>query len=230
LKADFRHLEKREILMQDFSSKQQITNKPMKGINMKHFYSVILLPMLVVLTLAGCALNSFAPATSSKAGSPPGVASPNAESTAGKAIIPDSKEWEPLGKTRTGDCHYKVTSTDNASNIVTVSTYKIVNDYYKKSMIEKFQKTHPELSKKYENLDHNIRVDEIDCKNKRYRMKEIVDYDDKGQILQVSPHNNPEWQKIPILTGLDKLRQKLCAPEIKPVEPKMKKSSKKKRK
>jgi hypothetical protein len=204
----------------------------MKGINMKHFNSVILLPVLVVLLLAGCALNSFAPATSSKTGSP-GVASPNAESAAGKAIIPDSKEWEPLGKTRTGDCYYKVTNCDNASNIVTVSTYKIVNDHYKKSMIEKFQKSHPELSKKYENLDHNVRVDEIDCKNKRYRMKEIVDYDDKGQVLQVSPHLSQEWQHIPILTGLDKLRQKLCAPEIKAPEPKKpaaaKKSFKKKK-
>jgi hypothetical protein len=200
----------------------------MKGINMKHFYSVILLPVLVALLLAGCALNSFAPATSSKAGSP-GVASPSAESTTGKAIIPDSKEWEPLGKTRTGDCYYKLTNCDNVSNIVTVSTYKIVTDHYRKSMIEKFQKSHPELSEKYENLDHNVRVDEIDCKNKRYRMKEIVDYDDKGQILQVSPHHNQEWMQIPILTGLDKLRQKLCAAEVKASEPK-KPSKKKKRK
>jgi len=190
----------------------------MKGINMKYFYSVILLPVLVLLLLAGCALNSFAPTTSSKAESP-GVASPKAESTAGKSIIPDSKEWEPLGKTRTGDNYYKVTGTDNASGNVTVSTYKIVTDDYRKSMVEKFQKSHPELSKKYEKLNHNVRVDEIDCKHKQYRMKEIVDYDDKGQILQVSPHHNQEWQHIPILTGLDKLRQKICPPEVKPAEP-----------
>ncbi|MBP1710655.1 MAG: hypothetical protein H6Q49_857 [Deltaproteobacteria bacterium] len=181
---------------------------------MKHFYSVIILPVLVALTLAGCAMNSFAPATSSKAGSP------NAESAAGKAIIPDSKEWEPLGKTRTGDCYYKVKRTDDASNIVTVSTYKIVTDDYRKNTIEKLNKLHPDLSKNYENFDHNIRVDEIDCKNKRYRMKEIVDYDNQGQVLRVNPHHDQEWQHIPILTGLDKLRQKLCEPEVKPAEPK----------
>ncbi len=218
--------------MYGFLSKQKITNKPMKGINMKHFYSVILLPVLVVLMLAGCALNSFDAVTSSKAGSP-GVSAPNAQSAAGKAIIPDSKEWEPLGKTRTGDCYYKVTNMDNASNIATVSTYKIVTDDHRKSTIEKLNKLHPDLSKNYENFDHNIRVDEIDCKNKRYRMKEIVDYDNQGQVLRVNPHDSQEWQSIPILTGLDKLRQKLCAAEIKAPEPKKpaaaKKSFKKKK-
>jgi hypothetical protein len=188
----------------------------MKGINMKHLYSVILLPALVVLMLAGCAMNSFAPSGSSTTGTA-GVASAGAG--AGQALIPDSREWEPLGKTRTGECFYKVKSTDQASNIVTVYTYKIVSDHYRKSTIEKWQKDHPELAKKYANFDHNIRVDEIDCQNKRYRMKEIVDYDNKGEVLHVSPHDNPEWQHVPILTGLDKLRQKLCAPEVKQAEP-----------
>lgn len=188
----------------------------MKGINMKHFYSVILLSVLVVLFLVGCAANPFAPEVTWKTGTP-GVGS--AAAGGDQAMIPDSKEWEPLGKTRTGECFYKVTGTDNTTGIVTVSTYKIVNDHYRKSTIEKWQKDHPELAKKYENFDHNVRVDEIDCKNKRYRMKEITDYNNKGEVLHISPHQNQEWQHVPILTGLDKLRQKLCAPEVKPAEP-----------
>lgn len=188
----------------------------MKGINMKHFYSVVLLPVLVVLFLAGCAANPFAPEIISKAGASVGT---SAGAGTDQAMIPDSKEWEPLGKTRTGECFYKVTGTDNATGIVTVSTYKIVSDHYRKSTIEKWQKDHPELAKKYEKFDHNVRVDEIDCKNKRYRMKDIADYDNKGEVLHVSPHHSQEWQHIPILTGLDKLRQKLCAPEVKPAEP-----------
>ncbi|MDD4356909.1 MAG: hypothetical protein PHN98_06620 [Smithellaceae bacterium] len=185
---------------------------------MKHLYSVILLPVLLVLLIAGCALNSFPP-----------VASLKAESTDGQANIPDSKEWEHLGKTRTGECYYKVTGTDDTTGIITISTYKIVNDDHRKSTIEKLQKSHPGLSEKYENFNHSIRVDEIDCKNKRYRMKEVVDYDNKGQVLCVNPHNSQEWYRIPILTGLDKLRMKLCAPEIKKAEPKKPSKKKKKR-
>ena len=184
--------------------------------NMKHFYSVILLSVLVVLFLAGCAANPFAPEGSSKAGT---SVAKSAGAGTDQAMIPDSKEWESLGKTRTGECFYKVTGTDNATGIVTVSTYKIVSDHYRKSTIEKWQKDHSELAKKYENFDHNVRIDEIDCKNKQYRMKEIADYDNKGEVLHVSPHRSQEWQHIPILTGLDKLRQKLCAPEVKPAEP-----------
>jgi hypothetical protein len=180
----------------------------MKGINMKHFFSVTFLTVLVVLFLAGCALNSFPPAVSSKTGA-----------AAGKTNIPDSKEWEHLGKTRTGDCYFKVNGTDNATGIVTVSTYKIVNDDHRKSTIEKLKKIHPAQSEKYETLDHSIRVDEIDCQNKRYRMKEVVDYDNEGLVLCVNPSNNHEWHHIPILTGLDKMRLKLCAPEVKPAEP-----------
>ena len=191
---------------------------------MKHFYSVILLPVLVVLFLAGCAANPFAPEIISKAGA---SAATSAGAGTDQAMIPDNKEWEHLGKTRTGDCYFKVNGTDNATGIVTVSTYKIVNDDHRKSMIEKLKKIHPAQSEKYETLDHSIRVDEIDCKNKRYRMKEVVDYDDKGQILCVNPSNNHEWHHVPILTGLDKMRLKLCAPEVKPAEP-MKPAARKK--
>ena len=184
--------------------------------NMKHFYSVILMTVLVVLFLAGCAANPFAPEVISKAGIP-GIASAGAGTD--QAMIPDSKEWEPLGKTRTGECFYKVTGTDNATGIITASTYKIVNDHCRKSTIEKWQKDHPDLAKEYESLDHSIRVDEIDCKNKRYRMKEVTDYDNKGEVLHFSPNQSQEWHHIPILTGLDKMRQKLCAPEVKAAEP-----------
>ncbi|MHB8138006.1 MAG: surface-adhesin E family protein [Smithellaceae bacterium] len=186
---------------------------------MKHFYSLIFLPFLAVFLLAGCVTTSSVPAASTNATS--------VESPAVKAKIPDSSEWELLGKTRTGEVYYKKAKIVDSSNLMLVTTYKIVADDHRKEMIEKMMKNDVNLAKKYQNYEYNIRQDEIDCKNRMFRMIESIDYDNQGQVLIIRTAENKDWHKVPILTGVDKLCQKLCVAEKKPADQK-KPSSKKK--
>lgn len=186
---------------------------------MKHFYSLIFLPFLAVLLLAGCVTTSSVPAASTNA--------MNAESPAVKSKVPDSSEWEHLGKTRSGEVYYRKTNIVDSSTLMLVTTYKIVADDFRKETIEKIMKTDLELSQKYQNYEYNIRKDEIDCKNRLFRMIESIDYDNHGQVLIIRTAENKDWHKVPILTGVDKLCQKLCVAEKKPADQK-KPSSKKK--
>jgi len=53
----------------------------------------------------------------------------------------------------------------------------------------------PETALKYQNYDHNLYLDEIDCKKKLTRLKEIIHCDDKGNVINSHKFgNNKEWK------------------------------------
>lgn len=184
-----------------------------KEMDMKKICLVLILLVMTSLWI-GCAKEatvSVKDETSVKktSASKPRIATPT---TAG---IPDSKVWAYLGKTKSGETYYKRKVTTQSSHLISVTTYKIVSDDYRTKTIEEVKKYDVDKSVKYQNYEHEVRVDEIDCKNMWFRVKEIARYDDRGNALDSYSYENEKWKTIPILTGLDQLREKFCVSQKK---------------
>ena len=202
----------------------------MKGINMKKISLVIFLFLVVIFLVVGCVKSPSVPVKDEPNAKPSMVEPPTAKTrTSEPAIvkpprvasrIPDSNVWEHFGKTKTGDNYYNKTNITKSSNIVSVSTCKIVTDDCRKQTIEAVKKYDLEKSIKYQNYDREVVLWNIDCKNKRSKVKEMIRYDDQGNVLDSSTFKNEEWENIPVLTGTDSLRKILCVAQEKPLKKK----------
>jgi hypothetical protein len=78
-----------------------------------------------------------------------------------------------------------------------------------------------ELSEKFHNYDHSIMLSEIDCKNKKFRLKQMIDYDDKGDLLKNIIYDTDSSNFIPGSLP-DTLYQKICVTQKKPLRNKKK--------
>ena len=203
----------------------------MKGLDMKKISTVIILAFVMMLLLAGCVKSPSVPmkdesnvksAVVTPPVKEPTIVPPTSSEPAvvkppgSPPRIPDSHVWEHLGKTRSGDTYFAKKIVTASSGIIAVSTYKIVTDDFRKQTIEEVKNDNLKKSIKYQNYEHDVRIDEIDCKNNRYRVKEVTHYDEKGNVLDSYQYKNEEWKNIPVLTGLDALREKFCIPQKKP--------------
>ncbi len=192
---------------------------------MKKISFVIILPVLVIFLLAGCVKSPSVP-VEQKPDVKPQIAEPvkpepqKVEQATVVPQIPDSRVWGHLGKTRSGDTYYNKVNVTPSSGIISVSTYKILSDDYKEQVMAEVRKNDPEKLAQYQRYDHNIRVDEIDCQRNMYRVKETTDYDDQGNVLSSYQFKNEQWKSIPVLTGLDTLREKYCVYQKQPVKKK----------
>lgn len=135
-------------------------------------------------------------------------------------VKPDAGVWEFLGRTKSGDTYYKKNAAPVSADVIAVSTYKIVTDDFRNQTIADLRKDSPKQSVRYQRYSHQIRIDEIDCALKRYRVKDVTHFDDQGTVLYHYAYENEGWQNIPVLTELDTLREKLCVPAKKPVKKK----------
>lgn len=188
---------------------------------MKKISLGIILTVLVVFLLWGCVKSTAVPVEQK-----PQVAEQSkvthqvVERPAVISKKPDSNVWGHLGKTRSGDSYYKKTSINKSSGIIEVRTYKIVAEDFRKAAVEEAKKNDPAKSIKYRHYDHNIRVDEIDCRKNLYRVVESIDYDDHGNVLESYAYKNEPWKSIPVLTGLDAMREKFCVSQTQPLKKK----------
>ena len=197
---------------------------------MKKISSVIFLSFVIILLLVGCVKSPSVPVKDEPNVKPPMIEPPSAKTPSSEATIvkppmvasriPDRNVWEPFGKTKTGDNYYNKTNITKSSNIVSVSTCKIVTDDCRKQTIEAVKKYDLEKSIKYQNYHQEIVLWNIDCKNRRSRVKEVIHYDDKGNVLDSSTFKNEEWDNILVLTGPDSLRKILCVVQEKPLKKK----------
>lgn len=131
---------------------------------------------------------------------------------------PNLDIWECFGE----NWYYNKTNMTKSSNIISVWTYYVVTDDYRKESIEKKKKdNNPDKSLKYQNYEYVISLTEIDCKKKLARTKEEINYDDKGNILDRITDDNPKWGSILPESVGEGLHRELCVTK--------KKSSKKKK-
>lgn len=131
---------------------------------------------------------------------------------------PDSKVWEYHGTTSGGDYYYDKTNLTKSSNMLSVWIYIIVTDNERKQRIEGLKISDLELSTKYQNFDHVIILNEIDCKNKQMRVREKVHYDNKGDVLYQNKKVEDEWRNILPDSIIETLYQKGCAAQRKSSE------------
>ena len=186
----------------------------MKGIFMKKIQALVLAGILFS-AFYGCAQRQPVPETTEAPPPPPVVQAPEAPPEPPPPLVsqkPDSGLWVHLGKTCSGETYYKKEIKKLSNDVIVISTYKIISEDYRFDTVQQMEKSDPKRSNLYERFDHNIRVDEIDCKKSAYRLREVSDYDDMGNLLANSSYENEPWQKIPVLTGLDALREKFCTP------------------
>ena len=135
--------------------------------------------------------------------------------------LPDSKVWEYYGKISNGDIYYNKTNLTKSSDKSYVWIYQTVTDDYKKQRIEVIKMDDLELSEKFHNYDHSIMLSEIDCKNKKFRLKQMIDYDDKGDLLKNIIYDTDSSNFIPGSLP-DTLYQQICVTEKKPLKKKKK--------
>jgi hypothetical protein len=166
---------------------------------MRKISSVIFLPFFIILLL-------IKPAYSYSLSV---VWEPDAETSAGKlnfiSKITDKKVWEYLGN----NIYYNKTNITKSSNIMSVWTYRIIPDDEKKDMVEFINKYDLERSTKYQNWDHNMVLIELDCKNKLWKHKKLMLYDDKENILNYDISDS-EWRSNIPNSVYEKLYQKVC--------------------
>jgi len=191
----------------------------MKGIIMKKIQVLVLVTVLF-FAVYGCAQRQPVLEATEAPPPPPVVKAPE-EPPAPRTEAPlppfvsqkpDLEIWANLGKTCSGETFYKKEIKKLANDVIVVSTYKIISEDFRLDTVQQMEKSDSQRSKLYKRYDHNIRVDEIDCKKSTYRLREVSDYDDMGNLLANSSYENEPWQRIPVLTGLDALRKKFCTP------------------
>lgn len=214
-----------------------------KGVDMKKIRLAIYIFFLVVFLLAGCAKGPTvtkkeepkvkerppAPVVVKKpsVAPPPPPAAPVIEKLPDVVrSVPDDKVWVRYGKTKMGENYYNKANIARSSNVATVTIYRVVTDQCRKQMIEDVKKYNPQKSVKYHYYEHDVRVDEIDCRNQKWRVKELAHFDDKGKVLDRYTYENEAWQTIKFVTDHHTLQKSICVAEDKPA-PAAKKKKKK---
>lgn len=64
-------------------------------------------------------------------------------------------------------------------------------------------------TKTYDKLSHNTSLYEIDCKKRRFRVLQLLMYDEEGNTLYYHQYNE-DWVNLPPDTKLDLLRKQVC--------------------
>jgi hypothetical protein len=119
---------------------------------------------------------------------------------------PDPKVWEYLSD----NFYYNKTNLIKSSDTISVWTYRTITDDERKYLIEHFRKSDLEKSKKYQSLDHQTMLLEIDCRKKLSKIEKLVNYNDKKNILYEETYKNSEWTDIIPESKLDETYKKIC--------------------
>ncbi len=120
--------------------------------------------------------------------------------------MPDSKVWEYFSD----NIYYNKTNITKSSGIISVWTYNIVTDDFRKHKIEEIKKNNLEKSIKYQHYDHNVVLWGIDCKERRVGQEKIIYYNDKRKVIDVIKSNNSEWERIVPGSIGENLYEKFC--------------------
>jgi len=120
---------------------------------------------------------------------------------------PNPEVWEHLSDS----LYYNKTNLAKSSDVISVWTYRIIPDDERKYLIEHFRKSDLEKSTKYQNLDHQVMLLDIDCRQKMRKIKKLANYDEKKNALYEETYENSEWTIIISDSKLDELYKKICA-------------------
>ncbi|HUN55594.1 MAG TPA: surface-adhesin E family protein [Smithella sp.] len=120
---------------------------------------------------------------------------------------PDSKVWEAFDN----DWYFNKTNMIKSNYIVSVWVYKDVGVEGRKEKIEAIKKTDPDKAAKYQKYDHYLSLWEVDLNNKQRKLKEVADYDDRGNVIESNVYRDREWKDIKPNSIFEKLYNKVSA-------------------
>jgi hypothetical protein len=119
---------------------------------------------------------------------------------------PDPKVWEHLSN----NFYYNKTNLIKSSDTISVWTYRTIAEDERKYLIEHFRESDLKKSTKYQNLDHQVTLLDIDCRKKLSKIEKLVNYDDKENVLYEETYKNSEWTSIIPESKLDETYNKIC--------------------
>jgi hypothetical protein len=137
---------------------------------------------------------------------------------------PDPKVWEYLVTDSKGHVwYYNKTNINRSSDSITVWTYTTVTDQDRKDAID--------MAKEYEDYkmemlhkqySHDNTLYGIDCRNKRLKVIETIEFDDKGNVIDDYKYGNIiSWIDINLKDIIfEKLFNTFCKTQEKTVEKK----------
>lgn len=120
---------------------------------------------------------------------------------------PDPKVWESLSD----NFYYNKTNLIKSSDTISVWTYRTIADEERKYLIEHFRESDLGKSIKYQSLDHQVMLLDIDCRQKMSKIKKLANYDDQKNVLYEETYQNSEWTDITPESKLDEIYKKICA-------------------
>lgn len=105
---------------------------------------------------------------------------------------PDPNVWEYYvtdGKGRA--CYYNKTNMNKSSDIISVWVYTTITDADKKEAIDRAKEVEDyKMEMLHTKYDHENTLFEIDCRNKKFSIKEAVEFDDKGNVIDQFQYSN----------------------------------------
>ena len=66
------------------------------------------------------------------------------------------------------------------------------------------------VGKSLDNFSYVINQDELDCKQKKYKLLSTTLYDEKDTVIYATTYQKEEWKDIPPKSDLEELTQDLC--------------------
>jgi hypothetical protein len=119
---------------------------------------------------------------------------------------PNPKIWKPLEY----NSYYNIKIITTSSDTKLIWTYKTVTNVARDKRIEEVKQYDLGRSIKYQQYSHEVILWEIDCKNRQWRLKDIIDFNKDEKVLDRYSFNNSAWEVIMPNSMMDFLYQKVC--------------------
>ena len=106
--------------------------------------------------------------------------------------------------------YYNIKIITTASDTKLVWTYKAATNAARDKRIEEVKRYDSERSIQYQQYSHEVILWEIDCKNKQWKLKDIIDFNKDEKVLDRYSFNNGAWEGIIPNSMMDLLYHKVC--------------------
>jgi hypothetical protein len=127
---------------------------------------------------------------------------------------PDPGVWEYYATDSKGrTCYYNKTNMNKSSDIITVWIYNTVTDADRQEAIDRAKKLeNQKMEMLHKTYDHENTLFDIDCKNRYFKIKESIEYDVQGTVIDNFQYGNIiPWLAIdPKDIRLEKLFNTVC--------------------
>ena len=127
---------------------------------------------------------------------------------------PDPKIWEPLGY----NSFYNKKIIKKLPGISLVWIYKTATEDVIQKRIEGTRRYDLDKSQKYKNYHHEVVLWELNCSKKIMRVREYIDFDKSGSVIDRYRYNNSEWDNIFPKSRGEVLYKKVCVIPAVPVK------------